>query len=35
VADLSVCPTIPRAHTQAIATVIGERAVDLIVEEAR
>ncbi|HEV2370669.1 MAG TPA: GMC family oxidoreductase N-terminal domain-containing protein [Streptosporangiaceae bacterium] len=34
VADLSVCPVIPRAHTQAAATVIGARAADLILEEA-
>ncbi|MCD0453486.1 GMC family oxidoreductase N-terminal domain-containing protein [Actinocorallia sp. API 0066] len=33
VADVSVCPLIPRAHTQAAAYVIGERAVDLILEE--
>jgi len=33
VADVSVCPAIPRAHTQAAAVVVGERAVDLILEE--
>ncbi|WP_327697969.1 GMC family oxidoreductase [Streptomyces sp. NBC_00459] len=35
VADVSVCPAIPRAHTQAAAVMIGERAVDLILKEPR